>query len=64
VLVKWIDRWTGLADEAALGLGTILEAAGSGVAAAAIAGHARAARQEFLAGLVDAASEAGTARAG
>ena len=65
VLDKWIDRWAGLADEAALGLGTILEtAAGGGVAAAEIAGHARAARQEFLAGLVDAASEAGTARAG
>ena len=56
VLGKWIDGWSGPADEAALGLGTILEAAqGSGVAATDAAGHARAAREEFLAGLLDTA---------
>jgi toluene monooxygenase system protein E len=64
VLGRWVRRWSGLADEAALGLGTILEAAGSGVAAADVAGHARAARQEFLSGLVDTARESQTERAG
>lgn len=55
VLRKWIDRWSPAADEAALGLGQLLEAApGSGVSAADVAAHARAAREafvgEFLAG--------------
>jgi toluene monooxygenase system protein E len=50
VLAKWTGRWAGLADDAALGLGTILEAAGGGPAAE-VAAHARAARERFLAGL-------------
>jgi toluene monooxygenase system protein E len=52
VLAKWIDRWSALADEAALGLGQILEA-DAGVAAADVAAHARAAREQHLAGLTD-----------
>jgi toluene monooxygenase system protein E len=62
VLGKWVGRWSALADEAALGLGTILAAGpDSGVSAADVAGHARAAREEFLAGLLaeDGARQAG-----
>jgi toluene monooxygenase system protein E len=63
VLAKWIGRWSGLADDAAEGLGTILAAGSdSGVSAADVAAHARAAREEFLAGL--AAAEDGQVRAG
>ncbi len=54
VLGKWIGRWSALADEAALGLGTILEEeTGGDVSAVGAAGQAKAARQEFLAGLLD-----------
>ena len=54
VLGKWIARWSALADEAALGLGTILEEeTGGDVTAAGVAGQAKAARQEFLAGLLE-----------
>jgi toluene monooxygenase system protein E len=63
VLAKWIGRWSALADDAAQGLGTILAAGpDSGVSAADVAAHARAAREEFLAGL--AAAENGQVRAG
>jgi toluene monooxygenase system protein E len=55
VFAKWIDRWSVLADEAALGLGQIFETA-AGVSAADVAAHASAARQQFLAGLLDAGS--------
>jgi len=58
VLAKWIGRWSGPADDAALGLGAILEAA-CGVPAADVAGHARAARERFLAGLEDGQARAG-----
>jgi toluene monooxygenase system protein E len=61
VLAKWIGRWSGLADDAAQGLGTILAEAYGG-SAADVAAHARAARTEFLAGL--AAAEDGQVRAG
>src|SRR5271156_6357565 len=51
VLGKWMGRWAALADDAALGLGTILETApGSTVTAADVAAHAKAAREQFLAG--------------
>ena len=54
VFGKWISRWSGRADDAALGLGTILEGAqDGGVSAADVAGHARTAREDFLAGLLD-----------
>jgi len=54
VLGKWIARWSALADEAALGLGMILEEeTGGDVTAASVAGQAQAARQEFLAGLLE-----------
>ena len=54
MLGKWIGRWSALADEAALGLGTILEEeTGGDVSAVGAAGQAKAARQEFLAGLLD-----------
>ncbi len=59
VLGKWAGRWSALADEAALGLGTFLEAA-AGIRAADVAARARAAREQFLAGLL----EDGTAQAG
>ena len=62
VFGKWISRWSGLADDAALGLGTILEGAqGGGVSAADVADHARTARRDFLAGLLDTPGEDGTA---
>ena len=61
VLAKWIGRWSGLADDAAQGLGTILAEAHGG-SADDVAAHARAARAEFLAGL--AAAEDGQVRAG
>jgi toluene monooxygenase system protein E len=63
VLAKWIGRWAERADEAALGLGTILEAE-AGVLAVDVAAHARAAREQFLAGLLETASGNGTAPAG
>ena len=64
VLGKWVSRWSARADDAALGLGSILEAApGSGVSAADVAAHARTAREQYLAGLLDTADDNGTARA-
>jgi len=60
VLGRWISRWSSLADEAALGLGTILAAAGNGLTADQVAGHARAAREKFLAGLMTTAGDDGT----
>jgi toluene monooxygenase system protein E len=60
VLAKWAGRWSALADDAALGLGTILAAApGSQVTAAAVAAHARAAREALLDGLLAAPGPAG-----
>jgi toluene monooxygenase system protein E len=65
VFGKWVARWSALADDAALGLGAILTAApGSGVTATEVAAHARAAREEFLAGLLDSATEDAKVRAG
>jgi toluene monooxygenase system protein E len=63
VLAKWVSRWSARADDAALGLGTILEAAGGG-SAADVAAHAKAARDDYLAGLLDPASGNGIVRAG
>jgi toluene monooxygenase system protein E len=56
VLGKWIGRWAARADDAAHGLGTILETAGT-TTAADVAAHARTAREDFLAGLLDPARE-------
>src|ERR1700744_6374797 len=57
VLGKWVARWAALADDAALGLGTILATAPRGdLTAVEVFRHARAAREEFLAGLLDTAS--------
>jgi toluene monooxygenase system protein E len=61
VFAKWIDRWSVLADEAALGLGQILETSAA-VRAADVAAHARTAREQFLAGLLEGASANGSAR--
>ena len=64
VLGTWVRRWSALADDAALGLGTILGAAtGSSGPAADVAAHARAAREDFLAGLPETASDNGTVQA-
>jgi toluene monooxygenase system protein E len=63
VLAKWVGRWSALADDAALGLGTILETT-AGIPAGDVAAHARAARQQHLAGLLGDASGNGTAQAG
>jgi toluene monooxygenase system protein E len=52
VLGTWVSRWSHLADDAALGLGQFLEM-GSGTSAADVAAHARTAREDFLAGLLD-----------
>jgi toluene monooxygenase system protein E len=52
VLGTWVSRWSQLADDAALGLGQILET-GSDAAAADVAAHARTAREDLLAGLLD-----------
>jgi toluene monooxygenase system protein E len=52
VLGTWVSRWSGLADDAALGLGQILET-GNDAAAADVAAHARTAREDLLAGLLD-----------
>ena len=62
VLGKWAGRWSARADEAALGLGTLLEA-DDGRPAADVAAHARAAREQFLAGLLEGASGNGSAQA-
>ncbi|HJY67008.1 MAG TPA: hypothetical protein VJ254_09805, partial [Streptosporangiaceae bacterium] len=62
VFAKWIDRWSVLADEAALGLGRLLETAAA-VSATDVAGHARTAREQFLAGVLDPASANGSAQA-
>ena len=62
VLAKWIDRWSVLADEAALGLGQILQRYAD-VDPAQVAEHAGAARQQFLAGLTDAVGANGSAHA-
>jgi toluene monooxygenase system protein E len=65
VLGKWVARWSALADDAALGLGKILETApGNGVPAADVAAHAKAAREHYLAGLLDPGSSNGAAQAG
>jgi toluene monooxygenase system protein E len=63
VLAKWVGRWAARADEAALGLGTLLEAA-AGVPAAQVATHARSAREQFLAGLLETGGANGAAQAG
>jgi toluene monooxygenase system protein E len=52
VLAKWAARWSALADDAALGLGQILETQ-AGVPAADVAAHARNAREQHLAGLLE-----------
>jgi toluene monooxygenase system protein E len=60
VLGKWVSRWSGLADDAALGLGTILETGqDGGVSAAEVADHARRTREEFLAGVFDTPAKTG-----
>jgi toluene monooxygenase system protein E len=54
VLAKWIERWSVLADEAAHGLGELFETLPEqGVSADQVAVHARAAREQHLAGLLD-----------
>lgn len=64
-LGEWVARWSALADDAALGLGKILETApGNGVRAADVAAHAKAAREHYLEGLLDPGSSNGAAQAG
>jgi toluene monooxygenase system protein E len=62
VLAKWAARWAPLADDAAAGLGEVLGPS-AGLAASEVAGRASAAREEFLAGLLDPAAD-GEVRAG
>ena len=65
VLGMWVGRWSALADDAALGLGRILKAApGNSVQAADVAAHAQAAREHYLAGLLDTGGHNGAAQAG
>jgi toluene monooxygenase system protein E len=64
VLGKWITRWSALADDAAHGLGQFLESLPEQSRSAGdVAAHARAAREDFLAPLLDpaAGAAAGTA---
>jgi len=65
VLAKWAGRWAALADDAAHGLGQFLETLpGSGVPADQVAAHARAAREEFLAPVLEPAGGTTTAGSG
>ena len=65
VLGKWFGRWSALADDAALGLGKILATApGNSVQAADVAAHAKMAREQYLAGLLDPGGDNGTGQAG
>jgi toluene monooxygenase system protein E len=65
VLGKWVGRWSALADDAALGLGKILETApGNSGQAADVAAHAKTAREQYLAGLLDPGGDSGTGQAG
>ena len=60
VLGRWIARWSSLADDAALGLGQFLESLPEqGTSAGEVAAHARAAREGFLASVLDPAAGAG-----
>jgi toluene monooxygenase system protein E len=59
VLAKWIGRWSALADDAAHGLGQLLQALPEhGVAATEVTARARATRERYLAGLLDPAETA------
>ena len=63
MLARWAARWAAWADDAAHGLGQFLETLpGSGVPADQVVAHARAAREQFLAPVLEAAG--GTAMAG
>jgi toluene monooxygenase system protein E len=53
VLRNWVERWSGLADDAALGLGTILAGVMDAGSAEDVVVHARETRERLLAGLVD-----------
>jgi toluene monooxygenase system protein E len=57
VLSSWVHRWTGLADDAAMSLGAILESASGAVTATDVVAHARTARQKLLAGVLNAADD-------
>jgi toluene monooxygenase system protein E len=57
VLSRWVSRWAAWADDAAHGLGTILEGRQDGVSAADVVEHARGARDSLLAGLVEPAGD-------
>ena len=60
MLSKWITRWSALADDAAHGLGQFLESLpDQGRDAGEVVAHARAAREDFLAPLLDPAAGAG-----
>jgi toluene monooxygenase system protein E len=52
VLAKWIDHWSHIADDAAEGLGGIIETAGATPPTEVMA-HARRARESLLTGLFD-----------
>ena len=59
VLGKWVARWSARADEAAHGLGRFLESLPEqGRSADEVAARARAAREDFLGGVLDPASAA------
>lgn len=53
VLRKWVERWSRLADDAALALGTILADVPNAESPEDVAAHARQTRERLLAGLVD-----------
>ena len=60
MLGTWVARWSDRADEAAHGLGRFLESLPEqGRSADEVAAQARAAREDFLGGVLDPASAAG-----
>ena len=59
------ERWAALADDFVYGLGQFLETSPeSSVPAGEVAAHARAAREEFLAPVLEPAGDAATAEPG
>jgi toluene monooxygenase system protein E len=62
VLARWAGRWSARADDAALALGQLLETLPeNGTAATEVAASARAAREQYLAGLLEPAEPAAPA---
>lgn len=64
VMARWLRRWSNIADDAALSLGTILERANGGLTASDVATHASQARQKLLSELGADHVPSGTSQSG